>query len=111
MACPAAGDPIIGFLKGGLERQPARVIPFKGFLGSHSQALFRASVTRLTHPLPVPPYVRHSRATPKRQALILSMRLIGAEYMRGRMISAYERLRECVELSRQHGFGRIARAA
>jgi hypothetical protein len=61
MACPAAGDPIIGFLKGALERQPARVIPFKGFLGSYSQALFRASVTWLTHPLPVPPYVRHSQ--------------------------------------------------
>ncbi len=61
MASPAAGDPIIGFLKGALERQPARVIPFKGFLGSHSQALFRASVTWLTHPLPVPPYVRHSQ--------------------------------------------------
>jgi class 3 adenylate cyclase/tetratricopeptide (TPR) repeat protein len=30
-----------------------------------------------------------------------------AEYMRGRMISAHERLRECVELSRQHGLGRI----
>jgi hypothetical protein len=25
-------------LKGALERQPVRVIPFKGFLGSHSQA-------------------------------------------------------------------------
>src|SRR6266566_3835437 len=61
MASPGAGDPIIGFLKGALERQLARVIPFKGFLGSHSQALFRASVTWLTHPLPVPPYVRHSQ--------------------------------------------------
>jgi tetratricopeptide (TPR) repeat protein len=30
-----------------------------------------------------------------------------AEYMRGRMISAHERLRECVELSHQHGLGRI----
>jgi hypothetical protein len=30
-----------------------------------------------------------------------------AEYMRGRMISAHERLRECVEVSRQHGLGRI----
>ena len=30
-----------------------------------------------------------------------------AEYMRGRMISAHERLRECVELSRQRGLGRI----
>jgi hypothetical protein len=38
MASPAAGDPIIGFLKSALERQPARVIHFKGFLGSHSQA-------------------------------------------------------------------------
>ena len=35
---PGGCDPIIGFLKGALERQPARVIPFKGFLGSHSQA-------------------------------------------------------------------------
>ena len=61
MASAAAGDPIIGFLKSALERQPARVIHFKGFLGSHSQALFRASVTWLTHPLPVPPYVRHSQ--------------------------------------------------
>jgi hypothetical protein len=34
MACPAAGDPIIGFLKGASERQLARVTPFKGFLGS-----------------------------------------------------------------------------
>jgi class 3 adenylate cyclase/tetratricopeptide (TPR) repeat protein len=30
-----------------------------------------------------------------------------AEYVRGRMISAHERLHRCVELSRQHGFGRI----
>jgi class 3 adenylate cyclase/tetratricopeptide (TPR) repeat protein len=30
-----------------------------------------------------------------------------AEYMRGHMISAHARLRECVELSRQHGLGRI----
>jgi tetratricopeptide (TPR) repeat protein len=30
-----------------------------------------------------------------------------AEWARGRMISAHERLRECVELSRQHGLGRI----
>jgi len=30
-----------------------------------------------------------------------------AEYVRGRMISAYDRFRECVELSERHGFGRI----
>jgi tetratricopeptide (TPR) repeat protein len=30
-----------------------------------------------------------------------------AEYVRGRMISAHDRLRRCVELSRQHGLGRI----
>ena len=30
-----------------------------------------------------------------------------AEYVRGRMISAHARFRECVELSEQHGFGRI----
>jgi tetratricopeptide (TPR) repeat protein len=30
-----------------------------------------------------------------------------AEWARGRMISAYERLGECVALSRQHGLGRI----
>ena len=30
-----------------------------------------------------------------------------AEYVRGRMISAHERFRRCVELSEQHGFGRI----
>jgi tetratricopeptide (TPR) repeat protein len=30
-----------------------------------------------------------------------------AEYVRGRMMSAERRLRECVELSRQQGFGRI----
>ena len=30
-----------------------------------------------------------------------------AEYVRGRMISAHDRLHRCVELSRQHGFGRI----
>jgi tetratricopeptide (TPR) repeat protein len=30
-----------------------------------------------------------------------------AEYVRGRMISAYERFRACVELCRVHGFGRI----
>ena len=30
-----------------------------------------------------------------------------AEYVRGRMISAHERLSECVELCRRHGFGRI----
>jgi class 3 adenylate cyclase/tetratricopeptide (TPR) repeat protein len=30
-----------------------------------------------------------------------------AEYVRGRMISAHDRLYRCVELSRQHGFGRI----
>jgi class 3 adenylate cyclase/tetratricopeptide (TPR) repeat protein len=29
-----------------------------------------------------------------------------AEYVRGRMISAHDRLHRCVELSRQHGFGR-----
>jgi class 3 adenylate cyclase/tetratricopeptide (TPR) repeat protein len=29
------------------------------------------------------------------------------EYVRGRMISAYGRFRECVELSERHGFGRI----
>jgi tetratricopeptide (TPR) repeat protein len=30
-----------------------------------------------------------------------------AEYLRGRMISAYERFRHCVELCERHGFGRI----
>jgi class 3 adenylate cyclase/tetratricopeptide (TPR) repeat protein len=30
-----------------------------------------------------------------------------AEYVRGRMISAHDRFRECVELSERHGFGRI----
>ena len=30
-----------------------------------------------------------------------------AEYMRGRMISAHDRLRECVDLCRWHGYGRI----
>jgi tetratricopeptide (TPR) repeat protein len=30
-----------------------------------------------------------------------------AEYVRGRMISAHDCLHRCVELSRQHGFGRI----
>jgi len=30
-----------------------------------------------------------------------------AEYVRGRMISAYDRFRQCVELSERHGFGRI----
>ena len=30
-----------------------------------------------------------------------------AEYVRGRMISAHERFRECVELCERHGFGRI----
>jgi class 3 adenylate cyclase/tetratricopeptide (TPR) repeat protein len=30
-----------------------------------------------------------------------------AEYVRGRMISAHDRLRECVELCRRYGFGRI----
>ena len=30
-----------------------------------------------------------------------------AEYVRGRMISAYNRFRLCVELSERHGFGRI----
>ena len=33
-----------------------------------------------------------------------------AEYVRGRMISAERRLRECVELSRRQGFGRIEAA-
>ena len=30
-----------------------------------------------------------------------------AEYVRGRMISAYDRFRQCVELCERHGFGRI----
>ncbi len=30
-----------------------------------------------------------------------------AEYARGRMLTAYRRFRDCVELCRQHGFGRI----
>jgi ATP/maltotriose-dependent transcriptional regulator MalT len=30
-----------------------------------------------------------------------------AEYVRGRMISAHDRFRQCVELCEQHGFGRI----
>ena len=30
-----------------------------------------------------------------------------AEYVRGRMISAHDRFRECVELCERHGFGRI----
>jgi hypothetical protein len=30
-----------------------------------------------------------------------------AEYVRGRMISALDRLRQCVELCERHGFGRI----
>jgi class 3 adenylate cyclase/tetratricopeptide (TPR) repeat protein len=30
-----------------------------------------------------------------------------AEYMRGRMISAHEGFRRCIQLARQHGFGRI----
>jgi class 3 adenylate cyclase/tetratricopeptide (TPR) repeat protein len=30
-----------------------------------------------------------------------------AEYMRGRMISAHDRLQACIRLARQHGFGRI----
>jgi tetratricopeptide (TPR) repeat protein len=30
-----------------------------------------------------------------------------AEYVRGRMISAYDRFRQCIELCERHGFGRI----
>ena len=30
-----------------------------------------------------------------------------AEYVRGRMISAHDRFRQCVELCERHGFGRI----
>jgi len=30
-----------------------------------------------------------------------------AEYVRGRMISAYDRFRECVELCERRGLGRI----
>ena len=30
-----------------------------------------------------------------------------AEYLGGRMISAHERFRDCVKVSRRHGFGRI----
>jgi hypothetical protein len=44
---PGGCDPIIGFLKGALEGQPARIIPFKGFLGSHSQAFISRECVRI----------------------------------------------------------------
>jgi class 3 adenylate cyclase/tetratricopeptide (TPR) repeat protein len=44
--------------------------------------------------------------TPELEAMALGG-LGDAEYVRGRMISAHDRFRQCVELCEQHGFGRI----
>ncbi len=50
-------------------------------------------------------YAREAES-PEAEARALSG-VADAEYLRGRMITAYDHFRQCIELCREHGFGRI----
>jgi tetratricopeptide (TPR) repeat protein len=50
-------------------------------------------------------YAREAES-PEAEARALSG-VADAEYLRGRMITAHDHFRRCIELCREHGFGRI----
>ena len=85
----------------GLTRELAQIHYIRGNLYF---PLGKIDDCRVEHELSLK-YAREAES-PEAEARALSG-VADAEYLRGRMITAYDHFRQCIELCREHGFGRI----